>query len=513
MGFFRNGECEVNMKIVLLPLDERPCNFEFPVKLFDSEECGIVRPDRLGDKKIPADMDEIREFLVSQCREADAAVISMDTLLYGGLIPSRLHKYNADQIQERLELLRHIKRENPDLRILAFQCIMRCPSYSSNDEEPDYYEICGAEIHELGKILHKEKLAVGDPGDKQQLLEKIPADALKDYTERRQFNLRFNIETLKLAEEGVIEFLVIPQDDSASYGYTAMDQAAVRKEIRNRELDDRVYIYPGADEVGLTLLARICNQLHGKSPSVYLKYASIHAPYIVPRYEDRALGETVKYHLMAAGCIQAKSSAKADFVLALSAGAFEMPEADCQSDCAESFERDRNLTELVGAIEGYLHIGKPVSICDNAYANGSDLELIRAMNRRNLLFRVAGYAGWNTSSNSLGTAIAQGVRYLYYGDTDKHREFLLLRYLEDAGYCALIRRKITDNELPSMGLNYFDVKSSTGEISLLVKKELEGFAEKYLSSVFGQIEIKDVRMPWRRMFEADINVSYTESSM
>ena len=50
-------------KIVYLPLDERPCNFDFPVELFAHENLEIVRPHKLGDKKIPADREQIREFL------------------------------------------------------------------------------------------------------------------------------------------------------------------------------------------------------------------------------------------------------------------------------------------------------------------------------------------------------------------------------------------------------------------------------------------------------------------
>ena len=38
-------------KIVLVPLDERPCNMLFPERLFRNEHLHIVRPSALGKKK------------------------------------------------------------------------------------------------------------------------------------------------------------------------------------------------------------------------------------------------------------------------------------------------------------------------------------------------------------------------------------------------------------------------------------------------------------------------------
>ena len=42
-------------KIVIVPLDERPCNMFFPERLFLNEDFNIVRPETLGNKKLPAD--------------------------------------------------------------------------------------------------------------------------------------------------------------------------------------------------------------------------------------------------------------------------------------------------------------------------------------------------------------------------------------------------------------------------------------------------------------------------
>ena len=54
-------------------------------------------------------------------------------------------------------------------------------------------------------------------------------------------------------------------------------------------MEDKVLMYPGADEVELTLLARMLNVLAGRQPKVYVKYTSEMAKNIIPLYEGLSL--------------------------------------------------------------------------------------------------------------------------------------------------------------------------------------------------------------------------------
>lgn len=498
-------------KIVLLPLDERPCNFDFPYKLFNSNDIKIIRPDKLGDKKQAANWEEMKEFLIDSCKDAWGAVISIDTLLYGGLIPSRLHHSSSEEIKKRLDLIKTLKENNSKLKIYAFQCIMRCPKYSSNDEEPDYYEECGSEIHKIGELEHKRKLGIGNEEELEKLYKLVPEEYLTDYVNRRELNLTFNSLTLDYVKEGLIDFLIIPQDDSAKYGFTAMDQEIVRRKIRDELLQDVVLMYPGADEIAMTLLARVANEINNRIPKVYVKYASIHAPFIIPAYEDRTLGETIKYHILAAGCRIASSCSEADLILAISAPGGEMLEASVQPVMNHNYGVERNITEFIYFIEEQINEGKPVTIGDNAFANGSDLELVELLNKKNLLLKVAGYAGWNTSSNTIGTAISEGIIFLYRGNCKEHKSFLIERYIEDAGYCAMVRKFVNENILENLGFNYFDVNDKNGVVSRMVYELLNNFASTSLSSIVNNVQIDSVYMPWRRMFEIGLDATYKES--
>lgn len=497
--------------ILLLPLDERPCNFDFPSKIFDGERYTILRPERLGQKKTPADPEEIRSFLLSNIEKADAAVISMDTLLYGGLIPSRLHMLDEETALERLMLLKTLREKNPRVKLYAFHCIMRCPTYSSDDEEPDYYADFGAEIHQLGRLTHLEKLGEADREARKALAEKIDAAALQDYLDRRDFNRKMNIRALDLVEDGTIDFLIIPQDDSAKYGYTAMDQQAVRAVINEKVLNDRVILYPGADELGMTLTARAINAIEGKTPRVYLKYASTLAPQLIPNYEDRSLNETVKYHVMAAGCVVVPSLRDADFVMGITAPANKMLEASEQPANNINYDVERNMAEFLHFVNDCIHRDIPVSILDNAYTNGGELQLLRILNKQGNLLKLLGYAGWNTSANSMGTVLAQCVNGMYQKNRQEALNFLVERYIEDCGYGAVVRSYVTLNILPQWNMTYFWCEEQNGKAAQAVLEELRKFIQCELTSIADRVELESVYLPWSRMFEIGLTARYLEN--
>lgn len=491
-------------KIVLLPLDERPCNYDFAYKLFQSDELKIVRPDKLGSKKIPADAKRIKEFLLNECKDAYGVILSVDMLLYGGLIPSRLHHETADILKDRLQVIRELKRNNPPLKVYAFQCIMRCPNYNGDDEEPDYYADYGEKLFEEGVLKHKCRLAMAGEKEWQQVRDEIPPEVLSDYENRREVNRILNMETLQYYKDGYIDALVLPQDDSAPYGYTAIDQLMIRSRIQEECLTDEILLYPGADEVALTLTSRMINDMRRTSPKVYVKYAAEAAKNMIPLYEGVRLATTIGYHILSAGCTQVEQSNRADFTLVITAPEDHMEEAFHQPSIRPAYNAERNMPEMISFIIRQTEEGKRIAIADNAYANGGELDLIRILDKHRLLLKVCSYAGWNTNGNTLGTALAQAVYDYHYGNTGQKRNFLIERYIEDAGYCAFVRGKVAD-QITGMGLGYFDAGGEAGTVADIVKQELEAFTKKYLPSIADNITITHVSMPWRRMFEVRVN--------
>ena len=100
---------------------------------------------------------------------------------------------------------------------------------------------------------------------------------------------------------------------------------------------------------------------------------------------------------------------------------------------------------------------------------------------------------------------------LYNGSGNQHDDFLAERYLEDGGYCSVVREHITE-QLPS-NMSYFDVKETHGIVSEQVKKELQIFAQNTLPSIAENLTITKVEMPWKRMFEVNLEVRYCHEKM
>ena len=151
--------------------------------------------------------------------------------------------------------------------------------------------------------------------------------------------------------------------------------------------------------------------------------------------------------------------------------------------------------------------GKTVAFADIAYANGGDPELFSLLKQAGLLWKLGGYAGWNTSSNTLGTAIPMAMLRHCCGPRKEHLDFLALRYLEDIGYMAEVRNAVCREELEKHGWNYFEVDGTDGEAARIVRNRLEAFAERELPFPGHRIRITECRLPWNRMFEIGLKVS------
>ncbi|HBT59503.1 MAG TPA: hypothetical protein DEA45_01610, partial [Acholeplasmataceae bacterium] len=151
---------------------------------------------------------------------------------------------------------------------------------------------------------------------------------------------------------------------------------------------------------------------------------------------------------------------------------------------------------------------KKVIIADVAYANGGDLNLLKLLRQKDLLMKISAYAGWNTSSNTLGTCIPQGMFDYLYPNRKENLDFLGLRYVEDFGYCSVVRSKVSQTlSLPN---HYFLLDGKKGNVVNQIKEELQTFINDQLNGRF-TITINDIYSPWNRMFETGLDVTVNEN--
>ena len=493
-------------KIVYLPLDERPCNYSFAGFLSEeNEKYTLVRPELsdLGDCKVPAKFEKVRDFLLRECKSADYLIIAIDMLLYGGIVPSRLHKMEREELVKRLAVLSEIKAENPALRVYAFSLVMRCPCYSDNSEEPEYYGVVGQEIFEYGQCEHKYRdgLITESEYNAERERLKVCVPYLDDFLTRRKCNVSMFDDILDLIG-GVIDEFVILQDDSNPCGYTAMDQARVRGMIKEKGV--HVDIYPGADEGGMTLLARAVAHMMDYKVKFLPIYPKDECKNVIPMYEDREVYKSIAAQVKSAGGVICDSEDEADVLLFCN---LPVGETHNVSKRGGPQYDARELPLFVEKIKDAVEAGRGVAVADIAYCNGADVDLTELLTREVGLLKLWGFAGWNTSSNTLGTTICQATLRYFFGDTKTHRRFTAERVYEDIGYCSAVRWHVWNNEVVPMGYRYEDTKVARGAVSERIEELLNIYVNEKYPEIAEKYMIADCYMPWRRMFEVGLIIN------
>src|SRR5699024_6752917 len=147
-------------KILYIPLDERPCNYYYPQYISSTrDDVTLIIPplELLGNKKEPAKVDCIWEFVFENANTVDAIVLSVEMLVYGGLLPSRLHHLAKEDVEQRRYNVERLREKVDKSPIYAFKCIVRWPSLETSGEERDDYEDEGERIFQRAYLLYKKE--------------------------------------------------------------------------------------------------------------------------------------------------------------------------------------------------------------------------------------------------------------------------------------------------------------------------------------------------------------------
>ena len=153
----------VKEKILYIPHDSRPIVNKQTIMALEKAGVQIVAPpeELLGNRENPGDPDLLWDWLNKNAtKDLTAAVISSDALLYGSLVGSRKHEYDADEILARADLFNEFRRKHKKLPLYVFGSIMRTPrtGLASGYEEPDYYRYYGTNIFRLTELMDKQEI-------------------------------------------------------------------------------------------------------------------------------------------------------------------------------------------------------------------------------------------------------------------------------------------------------------------------------------------------------------------
>ncbi len=488
-----------NATIALLPLDSRPANTYSPYMIAKMAGLELLMPESsaLDYYKNPGNCEQNIGWL--QETEADFYIISVSQLCYGGLVASRTGDVSLKEAQKRLESLRELRKKINDKPIYVFDTIQRLAITSSDSRAALYYSsvhnwaILKDEVENLGQEYKRQEL--------ERLEECIPDDILADYLRARTRNHIINKTLISMVNEGVINYLILAQDDASVTGLHRAERESLQEKVVKLGLTDKVNIFPGADEVDVVLVSRAITKSLGLEPSFKVFYRGRDGNIWIAPLEDISFAENIRRHIIACG---AKISPLGTVNLFVAT-----PGGD-------------NLT-FTENIQSKLELGEKVVICDVAITNRADPSLFLMMLKELELKSLSGYAGWNTAGNTLGFALGQGIatiaRERLIGEKrlkaeNAYYEYLLHRIAKDYYYKNFVQGAI-ELWASTHGLNTINLPENSFP---LVKEQLKNLLQPYLFELYvhhfanekvGEYILPpavnwDIDLAWPRFFEVSI---------
>jgi len=442
-------------------------------------------------------------------------------LLYGGLVPSRFVDDSLDSLFDRLRAVAHLKAHHPGKPVYAFLATLRISNNNVADEEKPYWAQYGTLLWQWS--FHSDRAAVlaqadtTDPqtevslAQAQAAADRIPQHIRDDYRSTRERNFAVAMAVLQATADDVIDRLVLPQDDTAAYGFNIAERRALQARVQALGLQHRVCIYPGADEVLHTLCAHLVQRLEGVPPlrvalacSDPAQVGALHA-----LYEDRPLLESVAHQVAAVGAQTVAATGHepaADLLLALHTQGPEQGDWAMQKPLPQRPGVSRDWWAQLHAA----HLrGQPVALVDLAYANGGDPWLLARLHRTGddsttRLPPLFTYAGWNTASNSLGGALAHAVlahvAVLRGGDwwAAPHQRICTRRLFEDGVYQAVLRQALrgccTEGHVDAAAMER------------LAQDLVPPWTNAWAAGLGLARRVQGVSLPWGRSFEIDLHL-------
>lgn len=507
--------------ILVVPLDSRPPCTDYLVSLARMAGYQIILPppELMDEYHKPADVTLMREWLQQKIINADAAIISVDMLVHGGLLASRKGTGSNGDAIEVLALLDTLHKKHPQVRLFAFSIIPRL--LIPENPHTEKYRRPMVEW----SMLQETTTLFENPNDfaKLQRLEaEIPLEIINRYRTLYAANQQLNRRLVTLAQKGVLAGLVLGQDDSAIFGLGNLERHRLESEIdRLPEMREKIFVTRGTDEVALTLLGPVTHSANEAKYKVFIHYTEALTANAILPYMPRPLMQTVAEKLAISGAEPTLSIGEADFILVIHAGTSQNLEARLKTNADQ--------------IKSWMEQGRKVAVVDLATDWVQKQTLLPYLQRNETpLYRLLAYAGWNTASNSIGTAITQSIMSLrgHDGMEEAHiaiyrdlarLEFLSDRILDDWYYQKILRHQLNE-KLEKQKIDPYNLKDARKQIANQIHHQLFNAHLQYIrrswhnaviplhSPGYGSYALYNghlqAGLPWERTFEIIVDSKF-----
>jgi hypothetical protein len=498
------------LTFVVVPLDDRPVTAQLPRLLGAIAGVRVAEPPRplLGHYLTPGDPPALLRWLRDDApRDARAYVVSQDMLVYGGLVASRVPGVSRAEAYTRLQDLAAIRASRASASFAVFGTVMRlAPTGVPRLGAAAAFPFAGGDV--WGPIQQYANLP--DPpqtAEQRAFAATLRAQlgpALDAYLATRARDRDVDLFALRLTAEGAFDRIVLGQDDAGRVGLHLSDLAALRAFAGTWLRPEQASIEPGADELGMVLVAAALAREAHAVPRVYVRYSRADGAQVNDPLEFAPISTTIADVVRSCGAAQTADAARADVELFV-----RVPQT---SDADEQRFADA-IARSARAPDGALPAIADLSFLESdPYAN--QRRLTDDLVARGVAGRVASFASWNTVANTVGTTLPEAIavlagRRLGTYDARAHATFTLMRYVDDVAFHADVRPRL-NADLNTQGVD--DHTLLTPAVAQRTSSENRALLWPEGLDLLARIEpqFRDagftITLPWDRTFETELDL-------
>jgi hypothetical protein len=490
---------------VVVPLDDRPVTAQLPQLLGTIAGARVAEPPRplLGAYLEPGDPDALAQWLAHDApADASGYVVSADMMVYGGLVASRIPGVDRGLAQSRLDRLAALRARRSDAMFSVFGTVMRlAPTGIPALGRAAAFPFAGADV--WGGIqqyanLPDPPVSAADAAAANRLRDRL-GPQIAAYLATRTRNRDVDLQLLALAAAGAFDRVVLGQDDAGPVGLHLRDLAALRDYAAHWDAPERASIEPGADELGMALLAADLSHAAHIVPRVRIVYSRADGAAINDPIEFAPIDTTIRDLIRTCGAQAVEAGAPADFVLYV-----RVP--------STNDDDERAFVDAIAADPQHAAIADLTFLATNDYAQ--QRALTDALTARGVATRVMAFASWNTTANTVGTTLPEAIAVLAgqrSGSYDRraHLTFTLMRYLDDVIFHTAVRPALNDT-LTFEGIrDHTYLAPNVAEHTAVQNRALlwrAGIA--FIHRVEPQLRADGftITLPWDRTFETEIDL-------
>ena len=499
---------------ILIPLDNRPPCLLFPTQLarLGALELRYPSPELMGNYQTKGLSEQIQSWLYDNTTYQDKiSIISGDMLVHGGLVASR-EAYTASPNQAKaIALLEWQRNRYPNLFQSAFVIIPRLTIADNDKTGPWQWHM--REYTILQDIVNTFDNPIAFK--KWQSFDKvIPAELKSRYQQLYAQNNEFNKLLIHEFDTGVLNAVTIGQDDAAPFGLPNHNLHSAERYLPPSS--NLAQVTRGADEISQLLVAQYLNIRNNYQPRIFVKYSQAATAYKIMPYMSCSVQESIEEKVSIIGGTLVDQQEHADFILYV--------------HCGEDSDSIPALLSSARELKELLLGNQKIALVDlsrNFRSQDTLLPYLLLVDAP--LPRLTAYAGWNTTSNSIGTALAQAsilsLQEQLLPPTQKlnlyrqNLEFTLARMVDDWGYQKNVQHTLNSNLL-AKDIDPYRLGAQTKITEDIITKQLLKTSKQLLYSNISRhafLEINNSRyfvtkvqphaiLPWQRTFEIGLQL-------